>query len=183
MSVNLLVRTREEDQDMRTKGIWNRKKNKCRIGEGNATQENSGLDLASKPDFAWSQDLHSQWLLCSDFSFMSLHSLLTSQAGRAQHIVSFLLFLFLVIFPAGTKAEPVPYYCAIFVPKPCRFTSVSCVEVSAGRNTYVLQQSCSPQLWGCQRPKGPFPELVLSFAVASALQSEIFLRLDSTACI
>lgn len=29
-------------------------------------------------------------------------------------IVRFLLFLFLVISPTGTKADPIPYYCAIF---------------------------------------------------------------------
>lgn len=56
--VNLLVRTGEEDQDMRTKGTGNRKKKKCRTGGGNATWGNSDLDLASKRAFAWSQELH-----------------------------------------------------------------------------------------------------------------------------
>jgi len=56
--VNILVRTGEEDWDMRTKGVGNGKKKKCRTGEGNATWGNSDLDLASKPAFAWTQDLH-----------------------------------------------------------------------------------------------------------------------------
>lgn len=168
---------------MRTKGTGNRKKKKCRTGEGNATWGNSDLDLASKRAFAWSQDLHLWWLVCPVFFLRTLHFLLACKAMRGQSwelklIVSFLLFLFLVISPTGTKAEPIPYYCVIFAHSSAGLPACPVLRsLQGGAGVW------SPLPQGYRRLTGLFSELLLSSAVALALYTEIFPWLNSTACI
>lgn len=156
---------------MRTKGIGNRKKNKCRTGKGNASWGNSDLDCL-EPGSAFVVSC----IFSLFFQEPPFPSSLRGHESSKLHkiIIVFFLFLFLVISPAGTEAEPVPYYCAIFALEHCRSTCVSCAEISTGKSKYVLQQRCSPPLQGHQRLTGPFPKLLLSSAVALALYAEIF---------
>lgn len=118
---------------MWTRSTGNRKQKNCGTEVGNGTWRNSDVDLASKSAFPWSQGV------TQVINFFSPQEL----------IISFLLFLFLVISPAEIKLSLIPCYCAIFVPQPCRSACVPCAEMSAGRETRLL--SCTERMLEADR--------------------------------
>lgn len=137
-----------------------------RTREGYATWGNSDLDLSCKPIFAWSQDLCFYYYFSHSFQGPLSSELWDWESSKLHEAtVVFLLFPFPVISPAG----PIPYYCAISAPWPCRSTCLSFAEVPGGRNGDMLQNVCCPLPWGHTRLAGLCPRLLLSSVVALPL--------------